>query len=439
MKSVRVFLAAILGLVLCTPVFSDEKFFKELAEKAKAGDAQAQRKLLSFAKLGYADAESNLGNMYYLGDGVPQDYAEALKWFRKSAAQGNAKAQLGLGVIYLGGKGVPKDYAESLKWFRKSAEQGDAKGPYMLGVMYAEGAGVPKSKKEAAKWHRMSAERGYAPAQCELALICSLGIGVPVNEKEAKKWILKSAEQEHAEAQASLGILYFEGGGGHLKDDVLGYMWMNLAISNAEIAVGQRYKALLSQQSKRMSKQAIAEGQKLSREWMARKAKEDVMADAKTVKAKAEADANAKWRKEVLTKHLAESDARAAKAKADAPSQARLALMAAKAKADANRRIIKNGAKVVFRSAPVYPSGARRSGIEGKVVVLVGVAPSGRVSNARVESSSGSSSLDAAALTAARLYRFVPATDSAGQAVATKAVIPFIFRLRGEPAEDPCE
>jgi len=89
-----------------------------------------------------------------------------------------------------------------------------------------------------------------------------------------------------------------------------------------------------------------------------------------------------------------------------------------------------SSAKVVFRSAPVYPSGARRSGIEGKVVVLVGVAPSGRVSNARVASSSGSGSLDAAALKAARLYRFVPAKDSAGQGVATKAAIPFIFRLR---------
>ena len=87
-------------------------------------------------------------------------------------------------------------------------------------------------------------------------------------------------------------------------------------------------------------------------------------------------------------------------------------------------------AKVAFRCAPVYPTGARRSGIEGKVIVMVGVAPSGQVSNARVASSSGSGALDAAALKAARLYRFEPPKDSAGQRVETKAVIPFIFRLR---------
>jgi protein TonB len=89
-----------------------------------------------------------------------------------------------------------------------------------------------------------------------------------------------------------------------------------------------------------------------------------------------------------------------------------------------------SSATVVFRSFPVYPSGARRSGVEGKVIVLVVVSPSGLVSNAKVVSSSGSGSLDAAALKAARLYRFEPAKNSAGQGVATKAAIPFIFRLR---------
>ncbi len=89
-----------------------------------------------------------------------------------------------------------------------------------------------------------------------------------------------------------------------------------------------------------------------------------------------------------------------------------------------------SSAKIVFRSSPAYPIGARRSGIEGKVIVMVGVAPSGRVSNARVASSSGSGLLDAAALKAARLYRFIPAKNSAGQGVATKAAIPFIFRLK---------
>lgn len=86
-------------------------------------------------------------------------------------------------------------------------------------------------------------------------------------------------------------------------------------------------------------------------------------------------------------------------------------------------------ARVVSRSSPVYPRKARQSGVQGKVTVLVTVAISGRVSNAQITSGSGSASLDAAALKAARRYRFTPAKNGAGNAVATQVAIPFNFRL----------
>ena len=43
------------------------------------------------------------------GDGVSQDYEEAVPWFRKTAEQGNAKAQYNLGIMYVNGEGVPQD------------------------------------------------------------------------------------------------------------------------------------------------------------------------------------------------------------------------------------------------------------------------------------------------------------------------------------------
>jgi TPR repeat protein len=61
---------------------------------------------------------------------VPQDDAEALKWWRKAAEQGDATAQTNLGFMYDSfmydiGRGVPQDDAEALKWYRKAAEQGE--------------------------------------------------------------------------------------------------------------------------------------------------------------------------------------------------------------------------------------------------------------------------------------------------------------------------
>ena len=56
--------------------------------------------------------------MYENGQGVAQNYAEAVKWYRKAAEQGYAEAQFNLGVMYETGEGVAQDYAEALKWYR---------------------------------------------------------------------------------------------------------------------------------------------------------------------------------------------------------------------------------------------------------------------------------------------------------------------------------
>jgi len=44
------------------------------------------------ASQGYADAQSNLGFMYYRGTGIPQNRSTAIMWFKKAAAQGQQGA-----------------------------------------------------------------------------------------------------------------------------------------------------------------------------------------------------------------------------------------------------------------------------------------------------------------------------------------------------------
>jgi TPR repeat protein len=63
--------------------------------------------------------------MYYLGNGVPQDYVQAIKWTRRAAAQGYAAAQMSLGGMYLNGEGVPQDYVRALMWFTLAASEFD--------------------------------------------------------------------------------------------------------------------------------------------------------------------------------------------------------------------------------------------------------------------------------------------------------------------------
>ena len=60
----------------------------------------------------------------YFGSGLPKDYGEAIRWFRKAADQEYPKAEFNLGQMYHQGEGVIKDYAEARRWLQKAADQG---------------------------------------------------------------------------------------------------------------------------------------------------------------------------------------------------------------------------------------------------------------------------------------------------------------------------
>ena len=77
--------------------------------------------------------------MYVEGQGVRQDDAQAVQWYRKAAEQGDAKAQSNLGLMYYNGQGVRQDYIQAVQWYRKAAEQGLADAQYNLGVAYVKG------------------------------------------------------------------------------------------------------------------------------------------------------------------------------------------------------------------------------------------------------------------------------------------------------------
>ncbi len=93
--------------------------------------------------------------------------------------------------------------------------------------MYADGEGVPEDDEEAVWWYSLAAEQGYASAQYNLGLMFADGEGVP-------------------------------------EDLSLAYMWYNL--SAAQGNSGARWDKIMVKQ--RMTREQIAEAQRLSREWI---------------------------------------------------------------------------------------------------------------------------------------------------------------------------
>lgn len=88
------------------------------AKLHKGGDTPAAVTIWQrWAGQGNVDAAYNLGVIHYHGDGVPQDYREALRWYRQAAGQGDKVAQFQIGLMFQNGEGVEADAAEAHRWF----------------------------------------------------------------------------------------------------------------------------------------------------------------------------------------------------------------------------------------------------------------------------------------------------------------------------------
>ena len=58
------------------------------------------------AESGLAVAQNDLGDCYYLGEGVEESSTEAFRWFTKAAKQGLPEAEKNLGFCHEHGEGV---------------------------------------------------------------------------------------------------------------------------------------------------------------------------------------------------------------------------------------------------------------------------------------------------------------------------------------------
>ena len=89
--------------------------------------------LVDAAKQGNVDAQQTLGNIYRFGEnGVQKNDKEAAKWYAMAAERGNPAAQTQLGLMYCLGQGVQKDSHKGTGWLLLAAKQGF--GPALLAL-----------------------------------------------------------------------------------------------------------------------------------------------------------------------------------------------------------------------------------------------------------------------------------------------------------------
>ena len=75
-----------------------------------------------------ASSQGMLGGLYARGLGVPKDFAQAVAWFQKAAAQGDPNGCTGLGMAYEHGiAGLPKDTSKAIELYKKAGDFPPAK------------------------------------------------------------------------------------------------------------------------------------------------------------------------------------------------------------------------------------------------------------------------------------------------------------------------
>ena len=73
------------------------------------------------AQQGYASSQHQLGKMYFAGEVVAQDYAQAFHWFQLAALQDYPPAQFSLAKLYQQGAGVEMDPVIAYAWYHVAA------------------------------------------------------------------------------------------------------------------------------------------------------------------------------------------------------------------------------------------------------------------------------------------------------------------------------
>lgn len=126
---------------------------KEFQPTAKQGDVESQW------LLGSSYANANKPNKP-----LPQQFNNALKWFKAAAEQGHVRAMLDIGLLYMFYQ-EEKDSLSAVLWIQRAAEHNNAEAQFLLGLMYFSGDSMSKDYTRAYMWWILAAEKGHLIAK----------------------------------------------------------------------------------------------------------------------------------------------------------------------------------------------------------------------------------------------------------------------------------
>lgn len=161
---------------------------------SKASD---QNDMNNIIKL-YEDAINNtnfkamyiLGDKYYRGDKIEQDYDLAMFYFRMAARYNYGRAEFNIGKMYELGLGIIKSYEKAIEWYKLASTHGEVKALESMGDVYWD----KKEFIKAFKLYNMAYENyedknDAVLVMLRIGFLYFHGLGVDKNRAKALEWL----------------------------------------------------------------------------------------------------------------------------------------------------------------------------------------------------------------------------------------------------------
>ena len=156
-----------------------------------------------------------ISERYRVGNDVPPNRAEELRYMRCAADLGFPELQTRMAYLYYG----EGDYSAAFGMLELATKSGPSEAPWYsealcsLAELYHEGKGVEKNEQKAVQLLELPVREGFPAAQYQLAGYALAGTGTPQDPPLAAALLAKAATTGHSDAQYDLGAMYCEGKG----------------------------------------------------------------------------------------------------------------------------------------------------------------------------------------------------------------------------------
>ena len=144
----------------------------------------------------------NVGFMYLMGWGVPQDSNIAAAYFKAGAAGNDLQALFNLGECYFSGRGVEQDYSRAIAAWRRAAEGKNQNAIWRLAILHAAGEGLPQDQEKAQALCKSIAERGDIRGMLLLGELHE----AQGEHAAAQQWWKQAADRGSTQAKALLQL-----------------------------------------------------------------------------------------------------------------------------------------------------------------------------------------------------------------------------------------